>query len=205
MTVISFYTKGTAYEEEVKRLTASCSQFGIDAQIEGIDSLGSWEKNCGRKPHFILEKLEQLKRPVFWVDADAAFLQPFSLEPFAGWDFSVRVNEFLPKTHPSRIVTNAIYVNYSPQGIAILEKWCAASDRELNRKDRQEECWDQIPLRNVLVEEGIDFFPMPLKYAKIFDFDDLFISQEEVVIEHYQASRRLKRLVHAHLPDHCCH
>jgi hypothetical protein len=38
---------------------------------------------------------------------------------------------------------------------------------------------------------------MPLKYAKIFDFDDLFISEQEVVIEHFQASRRFKNKVNA--------
>ncbi|MES2122462.1 MAG: hypothetical protein V4492_06765, partial [Chlamydiota bacterium] len=59
---------------------------------------------------------------------------------------------------------------------------------------RTMEFWDQAALRDVLFgpPAEIPFLPMPLKYSKIFDLDDLFINEAEVVIEHYQASRRIK-------------
>lgn len=201
--VISFYTLQTPYEEEVKKLIDSCQKYKIEADIVGVASRGSWEKNCAFKPFFILEKMKEWKRPLFWVDADAIFLHEPDFTEFTPFDFSVRVNEFLPSTHPSRIISNAIFVQN--KGIEIIEKWCQKAEQELNSHERKIEFWDQIALRDVLIDTP--FYPMPLKYAKIFDFDDLFISNEEVIIEHYQASRRLKTQIHAFpfaAQNHCC-
>jgi hypothetical protein len=167
--VISFYTKKIP-----KRLIDSCHSLGIESDIEAVDS--------ALKPRFILNKLQKWNRPVLWVDADAAFLQRPDFNDFSDCDFAVRVNEFLPKTHESRIVSNPIYARNTEEVMQVLEKW-----------------GNKMALREALHEhENLRFLPMPLKYAKIFDFDDLFISQPEIVIEHYQASRRFKN-------DHSCH
>lgn len=197
--VISFYTLGTPYEEEVKNLVDSCLKFEIETDIVGIENLGSWEKNCAMKPPFILQKLQEHNRPVFWVDADAVFRHEPDFTEFNGYDISVRLNEFLPLDHPSRIVSNAVYVDTT--GLPVIEKWRRLTEQGMNEPGRILEFWDQMALRDALQQSSIRFYPMPLKYSKIFDFDDLFISESEVVIEHFQASRRLKHVV----SDHCCH
>ena len=194
--VVSFYTLETPYEEEVKKLIHSCVELNIESDIVGVRSKGSWEKNCGLKPFFILEKLKQWDRPILWVDADAVFKQRPDFDEFDACDIAVRMNEFLPKTHESRIVSNTIYIRNNSAGIALLEEWCRETDCKLNHKERTMEFWDQVALRDALYARSeIQFLPMPLKYAKIFDFDDLFISEQEVVIEHHQASRRFKNRV----------
>lgn len=201
--MISFYTLGTPYEKEVERLVNSCNEFSIRREIEGLSSQGSWEKNCAMKPAFILEKLRQWKQPVLWVDADAAFLQPFDSQEFEGCTFSVRVNEFLPKHHESYVISNTIFANYDPVVIDLLEDWSKECQEALVQKEKTLECWDQAVLRDVLERKKLSFTPMPLKFSTIFDLDKLFISQKEIVIEHYQASRRLK--FHELHQDHCCH
>lgn len=201
--VISFYTLGTPYEEEVKKLIHSCVQFNLESDIVGLPSQGSWEKNCGLKPFFIQQKLKEWDRPVLWVDADGAFLRLPDFSEFDACDFSVRVNEFLPKKNESRVVSNTIFVRNHPVASAVVDKWCEMTQCALNDKTREIEFWDQTALRDALDEHPeLRFMPMPLKFAKIFDFDDLFISEQEVVIEHYQASRRHK---HVFSKDHCCH
>ncbi len=196
--IISFYTLGTPYEKEVKKLIDSCAQLEIEADIEGIDSKGSWEKNCAMKPFFILRKLKQWDRPVLWVDADAVFRQRPDFNEFDGCDVAVRMNEFLPKTHESQIISSTVFVRNNPAGMTLLEEWCREVDKELSDKGRVFEFWDQTALRDALHRNpDLRFLPMPLKYAKIFDFDDLFISEQEVVIEHFQASRRFKNKVNA--------
>jgi len=201
--VISFYTLQTPYELEVKKLKDSCEKYGIEAEIVGVESAGSWEKNCALKPLFILEKLRQLSRPVLWVDSDAVFKQRPDFNEFEGCDLSVRMNEFLPKGHASRISSGTIFVRNNAAGAAILEQWCQETEKVLQHKERTMEFWDQTTLRDVLDRNtAVRFFPLPLKYAKIFDFDDLFISEKEVVIEHYQASRRYK---HGITSDYCSH
>lgn len=194
--VISFYTRNTPYEEEVKKLQLSCIEHGIEADIVGIETLGSWEKNCAHKPHFILNKLKEHNRPVLWVDADGVFRQKPDFSEFGGCDISVRLNEFLPQDHASRVVSNAVFVDKT--GIHVLEEWCRLTEEGMNQPGRILEFWDQMALRDALHQSCVRFFPMPLKYSKIFDYDDLFIAENEVVIEHFQASRRFK---HAD----CCH
>ncbi|MBS0604707.1 MAG: hypothetical protein JSS60_06695 [Verrucomicrobia bacterium] len=204
--VISFYTLGTPYEEEVKNLIRSCEEWKVDAAIEGIPSAGSWEKNCALKPSFILKKLKEHKRSVLWVDADAVFRKRPDFTDFAACDFAVRVNEFLPKGHESRVVSNTVFVSDIAAGIEVVEKWKESAEKEILNRQRAHEFWDQTALRDVLQDSGsLRFLPMPLKYSKIFDFDDLFISEEEVVIEHYQASRRYKDKVHGSCQNNCCH
>lgn len=189
--IISFYILDTPYEKEVKKLIDSCNEFGIEADIVGIDSKGSWEKNCAQKPVFIIEKLKQWKRPVLWVDADAIFKQPSDFNEFHACDVAVRMNEFLPKTHESRIVSNTIFVRNNPAGLKLLDAWNEEVHKGLSNKNRTMEFWDQVALRDALpCHEELHFLPMPLKYAKMFDFDDLFISEKEVVIEHHRVSRR---------------
>lgn len=191
--VISFYTQDTPYEREVQNLINSCKKWSIEYDIQGVASLGTWEKNCAFKPAFIHTKMLEHNRPLLWVDADGVFKQKPNFNDFDKCDFSVRVNEFLPESHESRIVSNAIFVRNTPEVLLIIEEWKELCANEIADKNRILEFWDQMALCSVLSpKKDLKFLPMPLKYSKIFDFDDLFISEEEVIIEHYQASRRLK-------------
>jgi hypothetical protein len=204
--IISFYTRSTPYEEEVKKLVRSCEQWGLETDIEAVESQGSWGKNCALKPSFILKKAQQHQRPVLWVDADGVFKQRPDFKEFAQCDLAVRVNEFLPEDHPSRIVSNTVFVNAVPQSMDVVRRWRDLAEKEIENKMRIMEFWDQTALRDALKgEKQLRFLPMPLKYSKIFDFDDLFIAEGEVVIEHYQASRRHKEHVYQACQNHCCH
>ncbi len=163
-------------------LSASCKEFGIEADIEE-------HSTSAIKPLFILNKLEQHKRSVLWVDADAVFLQNSDFKEFDECDFAVRVNEFLPEGHASRIVPNAVFVQYNAAAIALMEKWClqkALGDSLIKNKD-------------------LRFLPMPLKYSKMFDYDDLFISDREIVIEHVRTPSSNKKKFHELCQNHCCH
>lgn len=191
--VISFYTLHTPYEQEVMRLINSCERLEIEHSVDGIESEGSWEKNCGVKPFYILRKLHQLKRPVLWVDADGAFLKMPSFEQFAPFDFSVRIVDFLPKSHREKVISNTVFVNYTPQGLSIVERWAKSCRRKLKNDPK---VWDQAVLRDIILKDkSAKILPMPLAYSKIYDLDIHRIAQEEVVIEHYQASRLFKNFI----------
>ena len=186
--VVSFYTLNTPYEQEVQNLLASCKKWGLEIHAEGYPSKGSWEENCAFKPRFILEKLHQFQRPLLWVDADAVFLKSPNFKIFADYDFSVRIFEHLPARNPSKVMSGTIYVDYTPAGIDLIERWTKNCKNWLKKNPG---IWDQYVLRNlVLREKNAKILPLPIAYCKIYDLDILFIEQEEVVIEHYQASRR---------------
>jgi hypothetical protein len=186
--IISFYTLNTPYEQEVQNLIQSCHKFQLQTQIEGRPSVGSWTANCAVKPFYILEKLHQLQRPLLWVDADAVFLKKPDLSFLHPYDLSVRINSGFSWEDTSKVISNTVYINYTPVALRLVEKWAKGCQRRL----KKDPCtWDQAVLRDVLRrEKEAKILPMPVAYSKIYDLDVFLIEQSDVVIEHYQASRR---------------
>lgn len=196
--IVSFYSAKTPHQEEARRLRDSCEHLHIEAQIEEVSSCGC----LGLKPFFILNQLKQQRRPVLWVDCTAAFVQRPDFKEFEFCDLAVRINEFLPKEHAMRVVSNALFVRNNPAGIAVIEEWC----KEVGKGDRDKELGEEAALSDVLQKtESLRFHCMPLKYSKIFDYDDLFIAEQEVVIAYSQTSFCNKNRIQDLCQNHCCH
>jgi hypothetical protein len=193
--VISFYTVDTLYQMEVQNLIASAEQYGVETRIVGVPSFGSWELNCAYKPFFILEQLKQLQRPVLWVDADGVFVKkPSMLQQFQA-DLAVRIEDNLAWDHSSKVITSTVFVNHTPEGVGLLRAWARECQAQLTDPSRTTEFWDQIALRNVLVNSKDKIGSLPLSYAKIFDHPEDVKTVSDPVIVHYQASRRYKNLI----------
>lgn len=198
--IVSYYTKKTLYQLEVQNLIASCEKWNLSFDIEGIDSFGSWELNCGYKPFFLFRKLQELKKPILWIDADAVILKrPEVIEAFAA-DLAVRINEGLPIDHPSKVISSTIFVNYTPEGAELLRRWAEEGNKQLGQNERKEEFWDQIALRNVIYNQthNAKVIGLPLEYTKISEHPFDTEAVKDPVIEHYQASRRFKKSINIH-------
>ena len=116
-----------------------------------------------------------------------------SFDQFAPFDLSVRIVDFLPTSHQDKVISNAVFINYTPQGLSVVERWGKNFQRKLKNDPK---IWDQTVLRDiVLKEKNAKILPMPLSYSKIYDLDSHRIEQDEVVIEHYQASRLFKSFI----------
>ncbi len=193
--VVSFYTLDTPYEEEVQRLIHSCKHFNIEHLIEGIPSTGSWEMNCAFKPLFLLKKLEELKRPLLWVDADAVFMQmPSVLDVFVK-DLGVRLYD-CPDDHPSRVVTATLFVNSTEGSIKLIRLWALECLSMLQEKDRTKEVWDQDALRRVLFEKEhkSTWGALPDAYSIIAGHPEDERCPSPVIVQN-QASRRFKKWI----------
>lgn len=191
VTVICFYTLNTPYQQEVIHLKNSCSHFGIPIEVEGVDSKGTWAANIALKPRFILKKLREIKGPILWVDADAVFLQKPDFSLFLESDISVRFNEVFAEKRELAINGGTIFINQTSKAKKFIERWVERCD-QLNQKEYIPFV-DQIGLYDVLQEQReAKIFPLPISYCKIFDIDTFFIDDEDVVIEHRQASRQCK-------------
>lgn len=190
--IVSFYTENTPYQLEAMSLIASCNAFGIDAEIEGVPSEGSWERNCAIKPFFIRKKLIEKKRPIFWVDADAIFKKKPDFAHLKDSDLAFREMKRFSHDRRFKYFSGSLFLNYTPQGIAFADKWCEHCQEKIDKKlDLQ--FLDQISLVD-LIERGekVKVHSLPIAYAKVFDIDAQEIEPQEVVIEHYQASRRFR-------------
>lgn len=195
--IISFYTVDTPYQIEVQNLIASCAKYRLQTAIEGYPSFGTWELNCAFKPFFILQKMQQLQKPLLWVDADGVFLQKPTWQDAFQADLSVRMHDDLPTDHPSKVISSTIFVANTKKAEQLIRYWALETKRLLLDPERKEEFWDQIALRNVLLASAktAKIAPLPFSYAKIFDHPGDMKSIPEAVIEHYQASRRFKKIV----------
>lgn len=193
--VVSFYTLDTPYEKEVQYLIASCKQFDIEHQVEGVPSSGSWEMNCAFKPLFLLKKLEELKRPLLWVDADAVFMRPLSFVETFSLDLGVRLYD-CSNDHPSRVVSSALFVNATEGGINMMKLWAFQCLAMFKDKERVKEVWDQDVLRSVLFgsEHKITWGALPNAYSVIAGHPEDEQYTSPVLIQN-QASRRFKRWV----------
>ena len=177
-TIISFFTKDTIYEKEVQELIESCKNLHLDYIIEGIEDLGSWQKNCCQKPLFIQKCLQKTKRPLLWVDADGIILKtPFL--PLTDGDVSFYFNHWEER----RARAGTIFALPSLEAIHFFGLW--------HRKCQEMQDYpsgDQHFLPEALAEAtSLRVGQLPLSYVHVFDRDQIPIS--DTYILHTQASR----------------
>lgn len=185
--VISYYTEGTPYEQEVAGLRRSCEDLGLEHVIKGMPPRGSWEANCAYKARFILDTYLWCDRPVLWVDADAAIRKPPMLVAGAEPDFAVQ------KAGGWQFNSATVYLNRTMLAQRLLEQWTALCEARPHIWDQihLDTAWEVITARLPLRTQWL-----PQTYAKIFDMDrDARLGSAQPVIEQFQASRRLKQSV----------
>ncbi|MCB1085110.1 MAG: hypothetical protein KDK60_03305 [Chlamydiia bacterium] len=189
-TVISYFTENTGYEEEVKGLIASCKAHNLPTSIDPIPHFGSWEKNCCFKPSYILKKLEELNRPLLWLDADAiAFKRPTLFETMKE-DIGVRIVDHLPDDHPSKVISGTIFINNTTGARRLLHEWIEETQKNLLKDPHH---WDQVSLRNVIQKNQATIYPLDHRYYQVYTSIEDSVTLDESVIIHFQASRTLKK------------
>jgi len=180
---VSFYTKGTGYENEAKKLIASLRAFGIRHEVDEIDSRGSWINNVRYKVDFILNKLITHKRDIVWVDADAIInRRPVLLRNLKNLSAHFR----LRKDGTKELLTGTLFVPYTEQAIEIMRAWKETTET-------MPDTWEQKTLQGIYNACGGNGFDiLPKSYCHIFDSGG-DVSESHIV--HYQASRQYKRVI----------
>lgn len=189
--VISFYTVDTPYQREVENLISSCHRYGIEYHVEGLTSRGSWILNVAMKPEFICEKMLAFQRPVFWVDADAVFKKKPAWEQFGRYDLAVREMEAHPDDPYLKLAAGSLFFNYNPTMIRFVREWVELCQAKIREDIAHLFYLDQSSLLQMVQRHReINIGALPIAYCKVFDSPTDQIDPDEVVIEHYQASRR---------------
>lgn len=191
MRVVSFYTP--SYRAEAARLISSLRRLGLPSTVLGVADQGDWHANTHLKPIFLRRMLEIAGEPVLWVDADAVVWQ----EP----EFFLRLEQrseppdlscFYGTTPDGRevLLSGTLWLNRTPACLQVLERWIAANAEAPSE-------WDQVTLQQVLARPDCDAVvePCASEYCYVFDVHRASYGLEGVpqpIIEHFQASRRLK-------------
>jgi hypothetical protein len=186
--IVSYYTMNTAYEEEARGLVETCAALGLEHRVVGVPARGSWEGNCAMKAGFVLEMWESLGRAVLWVDADARVRRPPDLLRGMTADLGVH------KAGRWQFASGTVFVNATELGGELLRAW-------KRRCDAEPRVWDQVHLdrawEEVAARAPLETAWLPQAYTRIFDRAEESDGGGSAVVEHFQASRRLKKAVTA--------
>ena len=199
MRIVTFYTP--RYAGEVEPWVESIRATGIPYHITIVDEQGSWRKNVGMKPQFMLDCLLLFKEPLLWIDIDGrvqgslhdlgfAQLQYDFGAWFIPWDqMNARDRPGGAKTKNDGISSGTMFWNYTPAAIEFLALWIAAEDGQHR--------YGQIVLGEVWhahdPASSFRTWKMPQAWFKVFDRPWKRGESGPIIIEHFQASRRLRR------------
>jgi hypothetical protein len=185
---VSHYTKNTGYEKEAKNLIKSLEKHKLKYNIEEIESLGSWRLNsnyCAKQVQQMLIKYPT--RSILRLDADAKvqrFPSLFLKKSFTPDIAACLWEDSLIKPKPEgELLGGTMYFANNKKVRALVDNWvklCAIMQTSKN---------GDLLQKLIDADSSIIFKNMPLSYCKIFDkMPEIKYS----VIEHFQASRRLK-------------
>lgn len=180
--VVSYYTKDTGYQEEIKNLIESMEKFKIEYDIEGNENRGSWHLNTHYKSIFIRKMLDKhYPRPVVWVDADAVFLRYPDLFNTQTADFACYYRYGL------ELLSGTTYFANNGRARKLLDL-AIMFDRKQPERSQQYNLKQAVPIW--IREHGGQISYLPVSYCKIFD-----VGPDPVVIQHNQASRKFREAV----------
>lgn len=186
--VVAYYTVGTPYEQEARRLIPSLQRFNIPYLVSPVSSQGDWYHNTQWKPTFLKQMLQQISgKSIIYVDIDAEFLQYPSLFDELDQRPDIHIGVHL-LNHAKRgrpkagfeMLSGTVYLKNSPVVHQIVDTW-------IQKCSVGGQLWDQVALKDAI--GSTPFYTLPEEYCTIFDY---MSDVQQPVIRHYQASRRYK-------------
>lgn len=202
ITVVTFYTP--EYEQEQQQLVESCNKFNVPIKTYKKSSKGSWVHNCTMKAETILQALNDCNTGVVWIDADGRLRNtPTLFSELLNFDFGCywipnvwnnpKNSHLKPWSRGNEALAGGtLYFNNTDMAKQLILSWKKQSEQNPN-------VWEQQSLQKVWEEydnRGLRTFNFPQGYCKVFDCR-WFEAPQPIVIEHTQASRKLKRIVNA--------
>lgn len=195
--VISYYTKGTGYEQEVERLETSLRLHQLPHRIYPYAPAGSWRANLNFKSEVILAAFDRFPgKDIVFLDSDAIVRRyPVlfdSLSRSHKFDISAHFFNYRPESGDAdELLSGTLWIQNNDVGRRLVAKWHEIG--LANPGVRHQMC-----LKHAVAELKKEGVPVrvnrhPFAYTCIFDYAGAYST--EPVIEHFQASRRLRREV----------
>ena len=200
-TIVSFYTP--QYYVHLADFMSSVHAFRLQMEVEKLPTRGSWRLNCGFKPRFMLKMIERFG-PCVWLDIDARVKEyPALFDELVetSIDFATYFipNKYMrpsdvPLGEASRnpgLASGTMFFNDTEAAKELLHRWIG--------HDRGQHSAEQFVLGEAwhLYEKeiGLHTRGLPQAYCKVFDQAYREGEHGPDVIEHLQASRKLRGLV----------
>ena len=185
--VTSFYTKNTGYEQVMnERLLPSLEKFKLKHKIFALNNLGSWNLNIYQKALVLKKMLEEYSENIVWLDADAVVQRyPDKFDTLKA-DFACHF-----RFDGIKLSSGTMFFRNTEKIKSLINQWID----EIKHDPHYGDTWEQMILENLLKKRGdILVENLPLSYSMIFDARPEQ-RVEKPVIEHFQASRKLKKTI----------
>jgi len=192
---VSFCTP--EYIKEAEGLVASMGEVGIDRyEILHVPSFGNWNLATRFKAELIYRYLSADDHDwICWVDADARFRKyPAWIDRFVVKNKEVDVvaahrRKSENPAFQAELLSGTILINSSWTCLDLVREWMWLCVQE------PEHIKEQSLLDVAASKVGMPIMPLPPEYCFIHDLMRIDHPDADPVIEHMQASRRLKKVV----------
>lgn len=196
--VVAFVTADTPYELELStHLLPSLEKLKISHYIEVIENKKDWIKNVAEKPVVIYRAMEKFPgKNVVVLDADSEVLEYPKLFNEIPEEYNIGLHIldwnswYRNNTNVKEILSGTMFLRNNDTIKEILKEWYHRATSEMK--------WEQKCLADVLKEKNIKVYELPLSYCYISSLPDgkePHIIIDNPIIKHFQASRKLKKLV----------
>lgn len=183
--IVGYYSAGTRYEQEARRLRASLAKLDLAAEILPISAEGDWLENVRRKPSLLKSFRQRLRGPLLYVDVDAVVhANPWPY--LRGYEGDIAVASH----HRRNIISGTLLLNDTEKAMTFLDHW-------ITDQDRNPTAWDQHSLHNVVEANRADISLsairieyLPPEMCRVFD--RAYPTRTGNIIEHLQASREMR-------------
>lgn len=185
--LVSFYTKNTGYEKLGPAFKQSAVDAGIDEMIiDIIPNQKNWHKNTRRKALVVYQHLGDLDGSIYdavvFVDIDARFYSYPKLFDEITEDFGAHFRNW--RHGQNELLSGTLFFRINKHVRDLVEDWIRLNKQKPN-------IWEQRNLqRAVRRHAALSIHRLPIEYCTIFD--DEKRKMIKPVIEHFQASRKLR-------------
>jgi len=189
--IVGYYTLNTPYEQEATKLINSINKLNLYHDISGVPNLGNWQANTRFKANFMLDMLE--KHPdknLLYIDCDAIVHKRPELFINYNCDVAVRWQDFTWRKN--ECLSGTIYMENNERTKKLCRIWAEMNNKE-GDKGKTLEQWNLgTVIESMQKTDGLIVKNLPPEYTFIFDSMRRMYPNAVAVIEHFQASRRLR-------------
>jgi hypothetical protein len=194
LVIVAYYTLNTPYEDEAKKLIRSLNKLGLNHDVVGVKNLGDWQANTRFKAKFMEDMLN--KHPgknLLYVDSDAIVHSRPTLFEDYNYDISVRWQDF--RWRKDECLSGTIFMANNQKTRELCRRWQRINISE-GPNAKTFEQWNLGTVIKQMEAEGkIKTHNLPAEYTFIFDSMRAMYPNAVPVIEHFQASRKLRNKV----------
>ena len=192
--VVSFYTRGTSYEKEVRKLITSLRKFALPYHIFDFEPMGTWRANLNYKSACILQAMEMYpNKDIVFIDADGVVRQDPVLFDGLSVDGKHHVaatfHKYAPESGDSdELLSGTLWFKNNGMSVGLVREWHNVALEQ--PFVRHQKCLHIAIKRLQGNGNPIKVYRMPWEYTCIFDY--VRSRGKQPVIEHFQASRRFR-------------